>query len=174
MTQPVVLELAPLPREQLGPFVVLGVDKDANRETIEASWAQRVIAARKNQLKVSLEDVNWAREVINDPDRRLRADATSLNPDTADHTLRQLAERFGISGNTVVPRWQPFDEEKALADYAPNVEVPAIDDVRQTIAVPEVPLELPAVAWLVEQFVKEPLDPWNLSLTPEPIKDSAP
>lgn len=163
---PVVLELAPLPREQLGPFLVLGVDKDARSEQIEASWAQRVIAARKNQVKVSLEDINWAREVINDPDRRIRADGTSLNPDTADGTLRQLAERYGVTGPSGEASWQPWDAEKELADHTLPADVPRVEDVRQTIAVPEVPLELPAVAWLLEEFVKEPLDPWALILTP--------
>ena len=28
--EPVVLELAPLPREQVGPFLLLGLDKDAD------------------------------------------------------------------------------------------------------------------------------------------------
>src|SRR5262249_52753693 len=93
---PVVLELAPLPREQLGPFLILGVGKDADREQIEASWAQRVINARKSQVNVPLEDINWAREVINDAQRRIRADATSLSLDTTDGILRQLAERFGV------------------------------------------------------------------------------
>ena len=68
---PVVLELAPLPREQLGPFLILGVEKTATREQIEAAWAQRLIAARKHQVGVPLEDINWAREAINDTDRRL-------------------------------------------------------------------------------------------------------
>ena len=81
----------------MGPFVVLGVDKDADREQIEAAWAQRVIAARKNQVKVPLEDINWAREVVHDSERRTRAEVTSLNPDTADGTLRRLAERYGLA-----------------------------------------------------------------------------
>src|SRR5688572_1680666 len=71
---PLVLKLAPLPRNQVGPFLILGVDKDAPRDAIEAAWAQRLIWARKGQTPVPLEDINWAREVLNDPDRRLRAD----------------------------------------------------------------------------------------------------
>ncbi|GIW79792.1 MAG: hypothetical protein KatS3mg105_1599 [Gemmatales bacterium] len=39
----VVVELAPLPREQMGPFLILGVYKDADSATIDAHWAQRVI-----------------------------------------------------------------------------------------------------------------------------------
>jgi hypothetical protein len=73
---PVMLDLAPLPRSQVGPFLILGVAKDADREALEANWAQRLIWARKNLIKVPLEDINWARELINDPDARLRADAT--------------------------------------------------------------------------------------------------
>ena len=70
--EPVVLELAALPREQLGPFLLLGLDKNADAEAIEASWAQRVIWARKNQIRTPLGDINWAREVVNDPEQMIR------------------------------------------------------------------------------------------------------
>lgn len=166
-SHPVVLELAPLPREQLGPFVVLGIDKDADKEQIEAAWAARVIAARKNQVRISLEDINWAREVINDGDRRLRADVTSLNPDTADAALRQLAERYGVAGPTPSPSWQPWEVEKPLADYTPPGDVPLSEEVRATVPAPQLPREIPAIPWLLEQFVQEPLDPWNLVLSSE-------
>ena len=36
---PEVLDLAPLPRAQIGPFLILGVDKDVDRDTLEANWA---------------------------------------------------------------------------------------------------------------------------------------
>src|SRR5687768_5926095 len=91
---PLLLRLAPLPRNQVGPFLLLGVDKDSPRDAVEAAWAQRLIWARKGQTAVPLEDINWAREVVNDPERRLRADVVSLNVDTADATMRQLRERF--------------------------------------------------------------------------------
>src|SRR3954454_11758854 len=91
---PVMLQLAPLPRTQIGPFLILGVDKDADRETVEASWAQRLIWARKGQTRASLEDVNWAREIMSGTEQRLRADAVALNLDTTDGTLRKLRERF--------------------------------------------------------------------------------
>src|SRR5438105_12085133 len=93
-TAPVVLQLAPLPRTQIGPFLILGVDKDADRDTVEANWAQRLIWARKGLTRASLEDINWAREVMNNQEQRLRADAISLNLDTTDGTLRKLRERF--------------------------------------------------------------------------------
>ena len=70
-----------------------GLDKTADQEQIEANWAQRVIWARKDQIKMPLEDVNWAREVLRDPERRPRADAASLNLDTLAGVLRQLAQR---------------------------------------------------------------------------------
>src|SRR5258708_3333354 len=91
---PIVLELAPLPREQVGPFLLLGLPKDAGAKEIEANWAQRVIWARKNQVNVPLEDVNWAREILNDPDRRVRADAASFNLDTLDETIKKIARRY--------------------------------------------------------------------------------
>ncbi len=164
---PVVLELAPLPREQLGPFLILGIAKDADKEQIEAAWAARIIAARKNQVIVPLEDINWAREVVNDPDRRRRAEVTSLNLDTDDGVLRQLAERF-------VPQWTPRDVEKPLADYTPPAEVPRADEVRPTIALPPLPRDLPAIPWLLAKMADEALDPWNLPLPSDPTKDPHP
>src|SRR6516164_5423460 len=95
---PVVLELATLPRDQVGPFLLLGLKKEASKEQVEANWADRLRWARRQQLKVPLEDVNWARDVLNDPDRRIRADAASLNADTSEGVLTQLARRYGVEG----------------------------------------------------------------------------
>ncbi len=89
--EPVVLELATLPREQVGPFLLLGLDKAADQKAIDAHWADRLKWARKGQSKVPLEDINWAREVLHDTERRIRADAASLNADTSDGVLAQFA-----------------------------------------------------------------------------------
>jgi len=159
-SEPVMLELAPLPREQVGPFLLLGLDKDADREEIEAHWAQRVIWARKGQVPAALQEINWAREVIRDPDRRVRADVASFNADITDRVLGRLAQRFGAAG----PTWQPLDVERQLADYTPGTAVPDPAEVRQAIALPEVPEEVPAVPRLLEQWVGEPLDPWRLDI----------
>ena len=37
--EPIVLDLATLPREQLGPFLLLGLDKSADKDQIDANWA---------------------------------------------------------------------------------------------------------------------------------------
>jgi hypothetical protein len=164
---PVVLELAPLPREQIGPFLLLGLDKLADKNQIEAHWAQRVIWARKNQSKVPLEDVNWARESLTDVEKRIRADAASLNVDTTAGTLRRLNDRY--AGKTPqAPGCAPLDVEKPLAGYTPPTEVPELNDVRSAIAVPEVPLEFPAVQKILDEFLAEPVDPWGLRLGVEP------
>src|SRR5262249_33824388 len=159
---PVVLDLAPLPREQVGPFLLLGLDKTADKDQIEKNWAQRIIWARKNQIKVALEDVNWPREVITDKDRRVRADSASFNADTTDGTLRRLAERY--TDPQATPRARPLDAERPLADYTPPTPVPDPDEVRSAIAVPDVPEEVPAVLRILEKFLQEPLDPWELDL----------
>src|SRR5579884_138547 len=104
--EPIVLELAPLPREQVGPFLLLGLDKTADKETIDAHWAERLKWARKGQSKVPLEDINWAREVLSDIERLIRADAASLNIDTTDGVLAQLAQRYGMEGGQVSRMWQ--------------------------------------------------------------------
>ena len=164
--EPVVLELATLPREQVGPFLLLGLDKTSDKEQMEASWAERVKWARKGQAKVPLEDINWAREVLNDRERRGRADVASLNADTTDGTLGRLACCYGLKGGRAGRTWQPLDSEKPLADYVPPAEVPDANALRAALAVPEVPEELPAVPALLERLVQQPLDPWGLDLPP--------
>jgi hypothetical protein len=162
-TAPVVLQLAPLPRTQIGPFLILGVDKNADRETVEAHWAQRLIWARKTQTRSSLEDVNWAREMMNNPEQRLRADAVALNLDTTDGTLHKLLERFqGKRPSDIGAR--PLDMEKWLADYTPPAAVPTVDELRQNVHVPELPREVPAVRVLLEDFARAPVDPWQVDL----------
>jgi hypothetical protein len=161
--EPVVLELAPLPREQMGPFLLLGVDKDAEPEQVEAHWAQRVILARKNQISVPLHDINWAREVLGDIDRRVRADVASLNTDTLDRALRAVAVRFGVA-EPAGPAWVPLDVEKPLDDYVPPADVPDAEDLLRSIRVPEVPFEIPAALRLLEEFASEAVDPWGIRL----------
>jgi hypothetical protein len=156
---PVVLELAPLPREQVGPFLLLGLEKTADKNQIEANWARRLIWARQEQIKVALEDINWAREVLNDKDKRIRADAASLNLDTAEGILRDLVQHY--DGATLC---KPLDVEKDLRHYAPAVEIPDPRAVRAAIVVPDIPEEVPAARGILEHFVREPLDPWNLPL----------
>ena len=161
--QPVVLQLAPLPRQQIGPFLILGVDKDASKDVIEAAWAQRLIWARKNQIRVPLEDINWAREIVNDPERRIRADAVSLNTDTTDGLLHKLRDRYQGKGRTSAG-CKPLDIEKNLSEYAPPTPVPETAEVRTQIPLPDVPREVPAVKLILEQSVKTPIDPWDVNL----------
>src|SRR6185295_6326767 len=92
--EPVVLDLAPLPRDQVGPFLLLGLDKTADKEQIEANWAKRLIWARKGQVKTPLEDINWAREMLGETMQRIRADAANMNIDSIGGVLRRLTQRF--------------------------------------------------------------------------------
>jgi hypothetical protein len=161
--QPVLLQLAPLPRQQIGPFLILGVDKDAPRDVIEAAWAQRLIWARKNQFRVALEDINWAREIINDPERRLRADAVSFNIDTTDGLLRKLRDRYQGKGRPAAG-CKPLDVEKNLSEYSPTTPVPDAAEVRAQIPLPQMPREAPAVKLILEQTVKPAIDPWDVDL----------
>ncbi len=160
---PVVLQLAPLPREQVGPFLILGIDKTADQESIEAAWAQRLIWSRKTRIKTPLEDINWAREVMSDPARRIRADAASLNLDISECLLRRLGERFaGLAKNETGCR--PLDVELPCAEYSPPNVVPDLAGERGVVPEARIPLEIPAVQKILENFLREPLDPWNLNL----------
>lgn len=162
--EPVLLELASLPREQVGPFLLLGLDKTADKETVDAHWAERLKWARKGLSKVPLEDVNWAREILNDLERRIRADAASLNVDTVDGVLAQFAQRYGLQEGKVRRMWQALENEKELAAYRPAAEVPSANEVRAALVMPDVPEEAPAVPLLLERLAQQPLDPWAIEI----------
>ncbi len=168
---PVVLELASLPREQTGPFLLLGLDKTADKEQIESNWADRVRWARKGLLKVPLEDVNWARDMLRDVDSRLRADAFGLNVDLNEAVLARLTRRFGVGGDQGL-RWRPLDRESALDGYAPPDDVPDPRELAAAVTLPDLPDELPGVRALLDELAAAPLDPDTLEL-PEP-DDAAP
>ncbi len=159
---PVVLELAPLAREKIGPFILLGLEKNAGPEEIEAHWAERIIWARKNQIGVALTEVNWAREVLNDPGKRVRADAASLNTDITARVLQDLAQRYGVG--PAGPGWKPLELDRPPASKAPPVDIPDPEEIRKTITVPEPPSDLPGVRWILDRFLNEPIDPWDLGL----------
>lgn len=162
--EPVMLELATLPREQVGPFLLLGLDKTADKEALDAHWAERLKWARKGLSKVPLEDINWARETFSDLERRIRADAASLNTDTTDGILAQLAQRYGVQQGQAVRTWEALDSEKQLADYRPPAEVPDANAVRAALVVPDAPEDVPMVPLLLEHLAQQPLDPWAIDL----------
>ena len=164
-SEPVVLELAALPREQMGPFLLLGIDKSADKSAIEMHWAERLKWARRQLIKVPLEDINWARDVLNDAEKRLKYDAGCVNADTTDSVIANLARRFGLDGNGQATRlWQALDEEKSLADYAPAAEIPEQAAVRAAIVAPDIPRDMPAAARLLDELVRPALDPWAIEL----------
>lgn len=161
------VELALLPREQVGPFLLLGVAKDADTETVEAHWAQRVIWARRGQTRTALEDIHWAREVLRDPERRVAADLDSLNPDVAAGDLGRIVRRYSLDG----PTWQPFDPEPPLPAFPEPVPDPAAE--LANLPAPDVPLELPGVDHWLQKFAAESIDPWSVLIPPpEPPQDT--
>lgn len=162
--EPIVLELAQLPREKIGPFLILGITKDAPLNEIEANWAERVKWARKQLIKIPLEDVNWAREAIREPPERLSADAASLNLDGVDNDLQSLAARYGVEAPQAKAKWEPIDEEKDYRDYVPDVEVPDIDAVRAEVNLPQIPQEVPSVILFLQPIMNEELDPWEVEI----------
>jgi len=159
---PVVLELASLPREQVGPFFLLGVPKEADQDQIEKHWVDRVKWCLQNKVKMSREDVNWAHEMLKDLASRVRSDVASLNVDTSEAVLHKLTQRYGSGERGRM--WQPLDSEKPLAEYSPAAEVPTAESVRSALTVPEIPEELPAVWQLLERLAQTALDPWTVEL----------
>ena len=155
----VVLDVAGLPREQIGPYLLLGVEKDAANAEVEAHWAQRLIWARAKQIRMPLEDINWAKEVLLDRDKRIPADVQSLNPDIINGEMRQLLEKHGPL-EPEAPTWEPQEGPLPEIPAAPAGLIPDIESVRAKIAVPEIPLQLPAVARILDELAAAPIDPW--------------
>jgi hypothetical protein len=166
---PVVLELATLSREQIGPYLLLGLDKSADKEQIDRNWADRVRWALRQPplIKVAREDVNWAHEILKEIDKRIRSDVCSLNTDTTDGILGQMTDRYGVTGGRPGRVWQPLDNEKPLADYIPPAEVPTVAEVRAALTVPPTPEETPFAAQLLERLAQQDLDPWAVELPPQ-------
>lgn len=156
----IVLDVAALPREQIGPFLLLGVDKDAANAEVEAHWAQRLIWARAKQIRVPLEDVNWAKEVLLDRDKRIPADVQSLNPDIINGEMRQLLEKHGPL-EPEAPTWEP--QEAALPEIPPAALglIPDLEAVCAKITAPDVPMHLPAVARILDELAAATIDPWE-------------
>jgi hypothetical protein len=86
-----------------------------------------------------------------------------LNIDTTDRTLKKLCDRYQGKQQVEI-RCKPIDTEKWLADYTPAMPVPPVDEIRAQVKLPEIPHEVPAVRVMLESFVKEPLDPWQVEL----------
>ena len=98
--EPVILELASLPREQTGPFLLLGLDKTADKEQIDRNWADRVRWALRQPplIKVAREDVNWAHEILKEIDKRIR----SRYPGEAqveERAVRMVGDVIPLMGN---------------------------------------------------------------------------
>jgi hypothetical protein len=145
-------------RDLFGPFLILGVDKDADEATVDSHWAERVLWCRQGQTQLSLEDVHWAREQLRDPSRRPNADAASLNADLATGEVRRLARLYHIDGSP--PGWEPLDPEPMI-DLPAAVEADPVA-IAAELAHPDVPLELPAAGRWLEHFVAAALDPWGV------------
>jgi hypothetical protein len=158
--QPLVLDLATLPRDQVGPFLILGVDKEADNKEIEAHWAQRLIWARSKQIRIALEDVNWAKEMLLDRDKRVLADILSLNPDTLAGEMRELLAKHGPL-EPEEPSWPMVEPRLPELQELPEDQLPDTEMVRSSLAFPDIPLELPAVARMLQEVVSAPIDPWS-------------
>jgi hypothetical protein len=148
---------APLSREQVGPFLILGLPKDAGDEAIEAAWAQRVLWARQGKTAILLEDIHWARAALRDPDQRLAADAAGLNPDVASGELGRLSRLWCLDGR---PGWTPLDPDPPAVE----ADVPEPDALRSDGPAPSIPVDLPGVARWLDEFARGPVDPWSLAL----------
>lgn len=156
---PVVLEVEGLPREQVGPFVLLGVGKEITAEAAVAAHTERIRLAREGKLALAPGDIDWALEQLTDPDRRAAADAGSLNLDTSAGDLARLRARYPAGR----PAWEPVPAPLLAVD-GPDADLPDSAGVRAALPVPVPPAELPAADRLLRELVEGPIDPWGESV----------
>jgi hypothetical protein len=148
-------------REMAGPFLILGVDKDVDDAKIESQYELQRAAVERGECHWSIDDLEWAKRILNDPYRRLEADLDNLNSDLASGEVHRLQRLYHLDGSP--PGWEAIDPE-------PPIDLPnndAIDPLTLTkdIPTPEIPFELPAInAWL-EQFAAAITDPWTMELS---------
>lgn len=161
---PILLELAQLPREKLGPFFVLGLSKDATKKDIDRHWADRLKWARKNIVNVPLEDINWARETLSDPQQRIEADVASLSSDLMEGLIETVAKKYHLATADIEPTWEPIDDEKDLREFEPEQEIPSIESVSEKIVLPDIPEDLPSMQLFLEPLEAKELDPWDDSI----------
>lgn len=151
------VELAALPRDLVGPFLLLGARKNADAEEIEARWAQCVLWARQGKTAVSLGDIHWARAVLRDIDRRLAADVNSLNTEVAGDELHRLAKSFHLDDGR--PAWTPLDPDPL--PVRPE-DLPDAAGILAALPNPDFTIEFPAIdRWLTE-FANAEIDPWSI------------
>lgn len=153
------IELAPLPRDRVGPFLILGVAKDADADAIESHWAQRVLWARQGKTQTALGDIHWARETLRDAEQRLAADVTGLNVDLASEELRRIVRRYHLDPPQVA--WPAVEPEPEAIDSA-SLPEPASEQSK--LPSPRTPIELPAVNHWLETWAHEKIDPWSMTL----------
>lgn len=151
------IELAPLPRDRVGPFLILGVPKDADAESIERHWARCVLWARQGKTRTALGDIHWAREILRDTERRLAADIGSLNLETSGDELRRLNSHYHLDPPQAA--WMPVEPESMAAADLPDPDVE-----RAKLPPPDVPVQLPAVQEWLTAWARAGDDPWAVSL----------
>lgn len=161
MTKPVLLELASLPREQIGPYLILGLPKEATRNQIEENWADRIRWVRRNLISIPLGDINWAREMLSTEEKQAQADAASLNTDTASDTLAALLAKYGFASGEI---WKPVDVPTPPETNSPAIEIPTPEKILGEIQLRDISHAFPQVPLLLEGMCMKPIDPWALDL----------
>jgi hypothetical protein len=161
MPQPVVLELAPLPREQMGPYFILGLEKDASHQAIQAQWELRVHHADAYKSGLSTEDFDWAKETLLDPVRRINADLASLNADTTERKVGRLLQEFGWGSTSLAIGWVPLEILPLRDSEGDEGGLSNLDTRREAISLPALEPSFAAIESVLLDETKVPEDPWD-------------
>jgi hypothetical protein len=150
----------PIDRDDVGPFIVLGVDKDVDAATLHARVAERLRQIDRGECRFTRADVEWARDVLRDRKSRLRADVDHLNPDLASGALGRLARLYHLDG--APPGWEPLDPEP-VADL-PGLDAIDVQALAAGLVPPEAPLHFPTLDHWAARRLEIGDDPWAENL----------
>ena len=165
---PVVLELATLSREQIGPFMLLGLDKSADKEQIDKHWADRVKLGAQAAHQGPAAKTSTGRTRSSRTSTGASAPTRPAStPTRRTASSRKLCDRYGVGNGspgrgcgsrlTTRSRWPTI---------CPRRRCPTADDGprRHHWSSRRCREELPAVAVLLERLAQLPLDPWAFEL----------
>jgi hypothetical protein len=157
---PVVLDLAPLPKEKMGPFIILGVAKEATPKEIESAFQERLLGIQAGDFPLGEEDIHWAKERLSDPEDRLNADVVSMNAEILNSPIRRMNK--SDSENS----WSSRD---ATTRFNVTIEEDlqlAIDAITKDLVVPDLEFDVSKLGRLIKESENPSWDPWNPE-TPE-------
>lgn len=150
----------PADRDDYGPFLLLGVDKDADAATVQSHCVERMRWLDEGAGRFQRADLEWAQGELADAEARLAADLNHLNPDLASGAVGRLTRLYHLDGTP--PGWEPLDPEPTPA--LPGGGIIDATFAAATLPPPAAPLDFPSLDRWAANLLHVGGDPWSENL----------